>query len=364
MPQDYKVQEILSEVEDILDERSEAMFNRKYFGEIPSLISFLAPETVGDGYIDNVSGEDVFLIAIELNYKWSRAYYKNDTIEPLGNVLENIPEDEVVKNESGGVTEVVAPEQLQLQALQKLNISTFSMLEHVPIIRRMMVNQFCLEAINEDNFGEHRAAALTLYAALRLYKDPYPAEPLISETTYRPSTSELWNQLKTWQKILAVITILILTALTISAAITGVGLIAEALGAVVFSVVIGWSGLSSTVLGIVGGLLVAGALATSMVTKTITSNPHLLFMSSCLPTPVKIVRTSDPLSTSTSSNHSFSSATFRNPPPTKRTRDIPNEDMLKPLAPQAVSLYANPNYLEPSAYESRRGTLNRTYQQL
>jgi len=99
--------------------------------------------------------------------------------------------------------------------------------------------------------------------------------------TYRPSIIELWANLKIWQKISAVMFILILTALTVLAALTGIGVIAEAFGVALFGgAIISWLGLTPLALSISGVITVTSTLAFATITKSIVTNPYCMFPSS------------------------------------------------------------------------------------
>lgn len=238
MPHGHVTQYLLDEVRSITSNQARCAFDLKFLSQIPDLSK-------------DLSGEDIALIAIELNYRWSHAQHQ--TISGIDSV-----------------SSMVSARQMQLDVLQQLNMAFFAELEDSLSIRALMVNQFCREGINTDNFGPHTQSALRMYKELR--------------QSDNISISDRWSVLKTWQQVILVMAVITLSALTILAALTGIGLIAEAFGAtIVASATLAWMGLPPLGLGIFGGITLASAAVTATVATTTVISPHRIFQPAIQP---------------------------------------------------------------------------------
>ena len=286
MPHKYMFRNILKDLEAINDSRTRKFFENKYLLKINNITRHLKPnEFLEEEAVTRLAGKEIFFIAIETQYRWSLAQYtKSINVNTVSNTVSSnttfgtglyIPDAKSISTwqEALSITvpEDITPKQQQLKALQKINIALFTMFSDSPAIRKIMIRQFCLEAINTDTFGKRTKDVLEIYKEVRL-----SGTPEVSVIPQDISIFERWSQLKTWQKVLAVISILMLIALTIAAAFSGVLLIAAAFGAA-------FIGTSSIALGSFGVISVIGALTTSVVAKSVIQNPQAMFSASCLP---------------------------------------------------------------------------------
>jgi len=271
MLSDYTIEDILADIAAIKDSFSLELFNKKYFGTIFEMLPTTFNTTI-DIFKKHLTPENIAHLAIELNYRWSKVHLMDKYDIHLGDTSSSY--EALFVNSPRNMTRT----ELQLKALQQLNIFIFTAFNDSLWIKRQIVSQFCLAAITSNNFGEHTEYARSLYSSINSYERHQK-----SKNTNKPSIEKLWSELKTWQKFAIMLSIMTLLALTILSAISGIGLIAEAFGVAVFgSAFMGWLGISSISAGVFGGISLGSALASGIVAKRVMQNPHSMFPSSCL----------------------------------------------------------------------------------